>query len=153
MKRFLITDFEEEESMDLFALHSPIESYLLAYKLNQKLNIKFKNATEQIDPQSDQPFFNRYVWSSTDESPAWELIANHYVFSKQETEEEVLFSLKTEQKKTLIDALSQVNYFLKVPQESIDKPTLTRIQNMGEVQLIYPITDTKIKQNPNLIFD
>ena len=153
MKRFLITDFEEEESMDLFALHSPIESYLLAYKLNQKLNIKFKNATEQIDPQSDQPFFNRYVWSSTNESPAWELIANHYVFSKQATEEEVLFSLKTEQKKTLIDALSQVNYFLKVPQESIDKPTLTRIQNMGEIQLIYPITDTKIKQNPNLIFD
>ena len=119
MKRFLITDFEEEESMDLFALHSPIESYLLAYKLNQKLNIKFKNATEQIDPQSDQPFFNRYVWSSTNESPAWELIANHYVFSKKETEEEVLFSLKLSRKNTHRCAISGQLFFKSTPRKTL----------------------------------
>ena len=118
MKRFLITDFEEEESMDLFALHSPIESYLLAYKLNQNLGYKVKNATEQIIVS--QPFFDRYVWSSTNESPAWELISQIITYSLKRNRRGSIF-FRNRREKTLIDALSKVNYFLKVPQESIDK--------------------------------
>ena len=149
MKRFLITDFEEEESMDLFGLHSPIESYLLAFKLNQNLGSHFKNVTDY----SQAPFFDRYVWSSTEEGPAWELISNHYILAKKEENTTALFALETEEKKTLVNALRKVNYFLKVPQNSIEKDLLDSIQKMGEVQLIYPITDQRIKQNPNLIFD
>ena len=149
MKRFLITDFEEEEAMDLFGLHSPIESYLLAFKLNQNLGSHFKNVTDYSQP----PFFDRYVWSSTEEGPAWELISNHYILAKKEEHSTALFALETEEKKTLVNALSKVNYFLKVPQDGLEKDYLDCIQKMGEVQLIYAITDQRIKQNPNLIFD
>ena len=149
MKRFLITDFEEEESMDLFGLHSPVESYLLAFKLNQNLGSHFKNVTDY----SQAPFFDRYVWSSSEEGPAWELISNHYVLVKKEENTTALFALEIEEKKTLINTLSKVNFFLKVPQEELDKLGLDCIQKMGEVQLIYSIKDRKIKQNPNLIFD
>lgn len=149
MKRFLITGFEEEESMDLYGLHSPIESYLLAFKLNHNLGSHFKNVTDY----SQQPFFDRYVWSSTEEGPAWELISNHYILVKKEEHTSALFTLETEERKTLINTLSEVNYFLKVPQESLDKDYLDRIQKMGEVQLIFSIRDQRIKQNPNLIFD
>ena len=149
MKRFLITDFEEEESMNLFGLHSPIESYLLAFKLNQNLGSHFKNVTDYSQP----PFFDRYVWSSSEGGPAWELISNHYILAKKEEHKTTLFALETEEKKTLVNTLSKVNYFLKVPQDDLQKDHLGCIQKMGEVQLIYAITDQRIKQNPNLIFD
>ena len=153
MKRFLLTDYDEDDSIDLFAMHSPLESYLLAYKLNQTIGTQFRNATEKMDLHSDQPYFNRFVWSATDEGVAWELISNHYTFTKQKKENDLLFSLQIEEKKVLIRELSQVNYFLKVPQKELDKSTIDQMQTMDDIQMLYPITETKIKQNPNLIFD
>ena len=155
MKRFLMTDFEEEESGDLYALHSSIESYLLAFKLNQQLGIQLKNVTEEIKPESAQPIFNRFLWASSTNGPSWELIANHFVYSKKESEKErnTLFTFEEEAKSTLIKELYQVNYFLKVPPNSIDTTTLKTIQSIDEIQLIYAIENQAIKKNPNLIFD
>ena len=152
MKRFLLTDYDEDDSIDLFAMHSPLENYLLAYKLNQTIGTQFRNATEKMDLHSNQPYFNRYVWSATDEGVAWELISNHYTFTKQKKKMISIF-IANRREKVLIRELSQVNYFLKVPQKELDKSILDQMQTMDDIQMLYPITETKIKQNPNLIFD
>ena len=99
MKRFLLTDYDEDDSIDLFAMHSPLESYLLAYKLNQTIGTQFRNATEKMDLHSNQPYFNRFVWSATDEGVAWELISNHYTFTKQKKKMISYFHCKSMRKK------------------------------------------------------
>jgi hypothetical protein len=46
-----------------------------------------------------------------------------------------------------------VDYFLKVPKNNFTSDHLSQLQNLNEIQMVYPIFETKIKQNPNLIFD
>lgn len=152
-KIILSTDFDDYSEDDLFAVHSPSEDFFLAYQLNKALGIQFKNATEIIDPNLKVPYFSRFIWEQSPGEPRWELIANHYVSSTQTANEYQLFNAAVEEKTSLIPHLSKVDFFIKTPKNTLSTDAIKAIQNLDEIQLIYPIKEPKIKQNPNLIFD
>jgi len=46
-----------------------------------------------------------------------------------------------------------VDYFLKLPENSLTASSISAIQAINEVEIAYKITEPKVKLNPNLIFD
>ena len=152
-KIVLNTEFEDHNDKDLFAIHSPSEDFFLAFQLNKTLGTRFINVTERIKPQAEIPFFSRFVCALSPDEAKWELIANHFTTVAKTSQENQLFNTFIEEQISLIPSLSKVDYFLKVPKEDLTPAKIARLQSLNEIQMIYSINETKIKQNPNLIFD
>ncbi|MGB1971356.1 MAG: IPExxxVDY family protein [Flavobacteriaceae bacterium] len=153
-KRFTLeTDTTADMGFELLAIHSPSESFFLAYKLNSVLNALFVNATEKKHFNSDEPCFCRFLWQPTSGQESWELIANHYWFKEQNKHNTTLFAVAVEKKQSLLPALSRVDYFLKLPENTLTAQNLSKIQTLNEIDYVYEITEPKIKLNPNLIFE
>ena len=153
-KKFVLAaEFEDQNDIDLYAIHSPSEDFFLAFQLNKNLGTKFKNVTEKIEPQSKVPFFSRFVCELSPLETQWELIGNRYTYPSKSKKDNQLFSTQIEEQLSLIPSLSKVDYFLKVPKNNFTPAKLNQLQSLDEVQMVYPIYETKIKQNPNLIFD
>ena len=153
-KRFVLTtDFEEERESSLFAIHTSIEGFSLAFQFNKHLNAYFVNVPETSDPELAASCFNRFVWEPTTPENRWELIANKSFLEVKEEKN----SLFQEKKKTvthyLIQSMTQVDFWLKTPDHSLQNNQLMQLQSLNAIQLIYPIKEKKIKLNQNLIFD
>jgi len=152
-KIVLNTEFEDHNDNDLFAIHSPSEDFFLAFQLNKILGTRFINVTERIKPQAKVPFYSRFVCELCPEEAKWELIANHFFQNEKKEQLSQLFPIEIEKKITLIDRLPKVDYFLKVPENSLTTARLSAIQAINEVEMAYKINEPKVKLNPNLIFD
>ena len=77
-KIVLTTEFEDYNDYDLFAIHSPLEDFFLAFQLNKTLGTRFINVTERIKPRTKIPFFSRFINEISTADIQWELIANHF---------------------------------------------------------------------------
>ena len=152
-KIVLSTRFEDHNDNDLFAIHSPSEDFFLAFQLNKTLGTRFINVTEKIKPQAKIPFFSRFICAISPVEAKWELIANHFKTISKTSEENQLFNTSIEEQISLIPSLSKVDYFLKVPKNELTSAKIAQLQSLNEIQMVYSINETKIKQNPNLIFD
>lgn len=152
-KKHILLETEGAEEIGLVAIHSSVEAYLLAYKFNQHLFTQFINLTETSSEKQSQPLFSRFVWEPTHGEDPWELIANQYIFTEESNDNLMLFSTLLEKKKYLIDQMSAVDFFLKLPSKQLSKNTLAAIQKLTQVQLAYTIQNPTIKLNPNLIFE
>jgi len=153
-KKFVLTtEFEDQDNIDLFAIHSPSEDFFLAFQLNKTLGTKFINVTERIEPNAKIPFFSRFICELSPVEAQWELIANHYISSSKTTDQNQLFNTLIEKQLCLIPSLSKVDYFLKIPKNNLPSNKIMQLKNLNEIQMVYPIYENKIKQNPNLIFD
>ena len=152
-KIVLNTEFEDHNDSDLFAIHSPSEDFFLAFQLNKTLGTRFINVTEKIKPQAKIPFFSRFICAISPVEAKWELIANHFKTISKTSEENQLFNTSIEEQISLIPSLSKVDYFLKVPKNDLSPDKIVQLQSLNEIQMVYSINETKIKQNPNLIFD
>lgn len=152
-KIVLNTEFEDHNDNDLFAIHSPSEDFFLAFQLNKTLGTRFINVTERINPQTKIPFFSRFICELSPVEAKWELIANHFTTISKTSEENQLFNTLIEEQVNLIPSLSKVDYFLKVPKNELTSAKIALLQSLNEIQMVYSINETKIKQNPNLIFD
>ena len=117
------------------------------------MKTRFINVTERIKPQAEIPFFSRFICELSPVEVKWELIANHFTTISKTSEENQLFNTLIEEQICLIPSLSKVDYFLKVPKNELTPAKITQLQSLNEIQMLYPINETKIKQNPNLIFD
>jgi len=152
-KIVLSTRFEDHNDNDLFAIHSPSEDFFLAFQLNKTLGTRFINVTEKIKPQAKIPFFSRFICAISPVEAKWELIANHFKTISKTSEENQLFNTSIEEQISLIPSLSKVDYFLKVPKNDLSSAKIAQLQDLNEIQMVYSINESKIKQNPNLIFD
>lgn len=152
---FLEPEFEDEAVFDLLAIHSPAEDFFLAYKLNEVLNSLLIKVIEEKDDDAthNTTSFNRFVWEQNSGDFVWELIANHFFYQGKKDETFQLFPTEIEKKSTLIRHLPKVDYFLKLPENSLTASSISAIQAINEVEIAYKITEPKVKLNPNLIFD
>ena len=152
-KIILTTDFEDHNDNDLYAIHSPSEDFFLAFQLNKTLGTRFINVTERIKPEVKIPFFSRFICALSPTEAKWELIANHFTTVSKTSEQNQLFNTIIEEQISLIPSLSKVDYFLKVPKDDLSPAKIAQLQSLNEIQMVYSINETKIKQNPNLMFD
>jgi hypothetical protein len=152
-KRIIFTPhLEDEIDIDLFAIHSTLESYLMAFRLNNSLGSLFYNVTEKNENDEDLAVFDRFIWEQTPGENGWELISNHCYHSQEDLQANSL-QLMIEKKTCLISTLENIDFFLKVPENTLTGDHVSQIRNIEGVQFIYRISEPKVLLNPNLIFE
>lgn len=152
-----LEDFDQVD-YDLIAIHTTLEDYRLAFKINQQLEILLsKNEDEiPIEINKQKTSFSRFTFEDEFGMMAWDLIQN-----KQEIELPVqpksnsLFEddVMTTQV-NLINELKKVDYFLKIEHdEQINiKEIISKIKKIDSINTVYEVDVHEIKSKNNLIF-
>ena len=148
-KVFLSMDPQDIDDFAVVAIHSNLEAYLIAYRLNQNLGCLLQNSKKN----SINDIYTRFNYLSKISNDNWELISNHYKDDEGFYKKNLLFNINGTNKKSLIPTLDSVDFFFKVPKYKIISEWVVRIRNIEGIQLAYEI-DKKILSNlENLIFD
>lgn len=152
-----LEDFDQVD-YQLIAIHTTLEDYRLAFKINQSLSIMLsKNESEiPIEINKQKTSFSRYTFEDEMEMMAWDLIQN-----KQEIELPVQnknASLFEDSNVTtqvnLVSDLKKVDFFLKIEHDNQikTKEIITKIKGIDLVSTVYEVDPNDIKSKNNLIF-
>jgi hypothetical protein len=155
--KLYLEDFDQVD-YDLIAIHTPLEDYRLAFKLNQNLNITLsKNDIEvPIEVNEKVAHFSRFTFEDQTQMMVWDLIQN-----KQEMAQLVkvgtvdLFENKyITTQVSLVSELKKVDYFLKIEHDSHCKikDIINKINKIDAVSTVYEVNANEIKSKNNLIF-
>ena len=148
-KVFLNIEPQDIDDFSIIAIHSNLEAYLLAYRLNQNLGCLLQNTKKK----SLYDIYTRFKYISKISNDSWELISNHYENEESHTKKNLLFNINETNKKSLIPTLDSVDFFFKIPKSKITSEWVTKIRNIGGIQLVYKIDKRILCNLENLIFD
>jgi hypothetical protein len=154
---------EEFDAVDynLIALHCTLESYKLAFFLNQKLPILLSKSKEDVEVKhkGNDVWFSKYTFFDKNNQVNWSLIENKSVFSlEQENRNNTLFieiNEKIENKIYLLPEFKKVDFFLKIEdsEQVIDnKKIIQEVQKIPKISALYEVEIQKVKSKNNLIF-
>ena len=148
-KVFLNIDPVDIDDFSVVAIHTNLEAYLVAYRLNQNLGCLLHNSKKK----SKDDIYTRFKYLSKISKDNWELISNHYENDEIFSKKNLLFNINEMNKKSLIPSLDYVDFFFKIPKSKIIKDWVEKIRKIEGIQLAYEI-DKKILNNlENLIFE
>lgn len=156
-------DLGEFDEIDyyLFAIHTSLEDYRLAFFINQKLPVNLSKSENeiQITIKEGQTNFSRFYYNDQESSISWNLIQNKnevLQFSKGVTQN--LFSnvtLEVATKVFLLPEFKKVDYFLKIEKNN-DAMDISNIQlllnTIDSISAVYIVETNQIKSKNNLIF-
>ena len=148
-KVFLNIEPQDIDDFSVIAIHSNLEAYLLAYRLNQNLGCILHNTKKK----SLDDIYTRFKYISKISNDSWELISNHYKNEESHNEKNLLFDINETNKKSLIPTLDSVDFFFKISESKITSEWVTKIRNIGGIQLVYKIDKRILCNLENLIFD
>ena len=148
-KIFLNIEPEDIDDFSVIAIHSNLEAYLLAYRLNQNLGCLLHNTKKK----SLDDIYTRFKYISKISNDSWELISNHYKNEESYNIKNLLFDINETNKKSLIPTLDSVDFFFKIPKSKVTSEWVTKIRNIGGIQLVYKIDKRILCNLENLIFD
>ena len=156
--KLYIDEFDEVD-YELIAIHTSLESYRLAYFLNQKLPILLSRDKDeiQIKLKEGEVHFTRYLYENKEGNTNWNLIENKNEILIQKIDNDTnLFantSLTIATKVYLIPELKKVDYFLRIEEASLSIEEIANtIQTIDRVEAVYSINTNQIKSKNNLIF-
>ncbi|WP_300567428.1 IPExxxVDY family protein [Flavobacterium sp.] len=152
-----LEDFDQVD-YNLIAIHTSLEDYKLAFKLNQNLSVLLsKNESEiPIKIQGKTAYFSRFTFDDEDKMTVWDLIQN-----KQEIELPVktptvnLFDNNSVTTPiALVSELKKVDYFLKIEHDAQCKikDIISKINKIDSISTVYEVDANEIKSKNNLIF-
>ncbi|RXR20826.1 IPExxxVDY family protein [Flavobacterium amnicola] len=152
-----LEDFDQID-YELIAIHTTLEDYRLAFKINQQLGILLsKNNNEiPIEVSKQNTSFSRFTFDDEDKMMTWDLIQN-----KQEIELPVqsknasLFQDKmVATQVNLITELKKADYLLKIEHENQIKikDIINKINKIETISTVYEVDANEIKSKNNLIF-
>tara|TARA_B100001121_G_C18399183_1_gene484565 strand:- start:80 stop:538 length:459 start_codon:yes stop_codon:yes gene_type:complete len=148
-KVFLNIEPQDIDDFSVIAIHSNLEAYLLAYRLNQNLGCLLHNTKKK----SLDDIYTRFKYISKISNDSWELISNHYKNEESYNIKNLLFDINETNKKSLIPTLDSVDFFFKIPKSKVTSEWVTKIRNIGGIQLVYKIDKRILCNLENLIFD
>ena len=148
-KVFLNIEPQDIDDFSVIAIHSNLEAYLLAYRLNQNLGCLLHNTKKK----SLDDIYTRFKYISKISNDSWELISNHYKNEESYNIKNLLFDINETNKKSLIPTLDSVDFFFKIPKSKVTSEWVTKIRNIGGIQLVYKIDKRMLCNLENLIFD
>ena len=148
-KVFLNIEPQDIDDFSVIAIHSNLEAYLLAYRLNQNLGCLLQNTKKK----SLDDIYTRFKYISKISNDSWELISNHYKNEESYNIKNLLFDINETNKKSLIPTLDSVDFFFKIPKSKVTSEWVTKIRNIAGIQLVYKIDKRILYNLENLIFD
>ena len=141
-----------ENDYKLIGIHSNIEPYKLAFKINQKLKIHLKRCSYDISFKDKNSTFDLYKHSSETYNTKLYLILNKS-FNEREIKGQLLFENLSESS-FLIPELKKVEYFLKIEGGNFNiKTLLNRLIEIDNIISCYRTKITAKKSKYNLIFE
>ena len=87
-KIILNIDPQDIDDCGVLAIHSSLEAYLIAYRLNQNLGCILHNSKKK----SIKDIYTRFKYISKISNETWELISNHYVNDNSSDIKNLLFN-------------------------------------------------------------
>ena len=152
--------FPEQESVQyyLFAIHSVLIDYRLAFFLNKHLNIELKRTSKDLDISGQDGFYSIFEYEDQDNLLNWNLISNCSNRNiKNEIKESLLFkNTEIDQKKhKLMNELSQVDFFLKIEYHTCSinlKKIIKSINEIPNIMSVYNLNLKNIKNKETLNF-
>jgi hypothetical protein len=152
-----LEDFDQID-YDLIAIHTTLEDYRLAFKINQQLQILLSKNEEEIpiEINKQKTSFSRFTFEDETAMMTWDLIQNKQEMELPvQTKSNSLFEDNwVTTQVNLISELKKVDYFLKIEHdEQINtKEIITKIKKIDSISTVYVIDVHEIKSKNNLIF-
>jgi hypothetical protein len=156
-------DLGEFDEIDyyLFAIHTSLEDYRLAFFINQMLPINLSKSKNeiQINIKEGETSFSRFHYEDTESGLSWNLIQNkNEVVQYNKVNNQNLFSnitMEVSIKVFLLPEFKKVDYFLKIEYNN-DTLNGSKIQlllnTINSISAVYIVDGNKIKSKNNLIF-
>tara|TARA_B100000963_G_C22240251_1_gene499674 strand:+ start:51 stop:509 length:459 start_codon:yes stop_codon:yes gene_type:complete len=148
-KVFLSIDPQEIDDFTVIAIHSNLEAYLIAYRINKNLGCLLKNSKKE----STKDIYTRFKYVSKISNDTWELISNHSKNNESVNKDNLLFNINEINRQSLIPKFDSVDFFLKIPKSKIIGEWIVNIRKIEGIQLAYTIDKNKLNNIENLIFD
>lgn len=148
----ILDDFYEE-SFTLFALHSSLEDYAVAYALNRYLKSRFTRLRTDLDIAKDISF-PIFEWKDELNDRYWTLISNNLRKEEKRTYHDLFMNEPSYTTYHLIPEYKDVDYIIKIEGEltTADEALLKTLGNIPEVIATYALDTNKLKSKKNLIF-
>ena len=135
----------EEEKFKLFAIHSNIDDYKIAFLINSKCGSKFSKTKSYIDLPNQKAFFNHFEWEDQKKGISCDLFSNRCKkLEDEETQVKELFNLPETKEVYLINDFKNVDYFIKINSGVSKEVFLKEISKIDEVSLFYEIDCEKL---------
>ena len=148
-KVFLNIEPEDIDDFSVVAIHTNLEAYLVAYRLNKNLGCLLHNSKKK----SIGDIYTRFKYVSKISKDTWELISNHYENDEIFTKKNLLFNINEMNKKSLIPTFNYVDFFFKIPKSKIINDWVKKIRKIEGIQLVYEIDKRILNNLQNLIFE
>ena len=152
-----LEDFDEID-YDLIAIHTSLEDYRLAFKLNQNLAISLcKNEAEiPIEVKEKVAHFSRFTFEDDQQMMVWDLIQNKQKIDLpvQDLQANLFENKNFTRRISLVSELKKVDYFLKIEHDPqfIVKDIINKINKIDSISAVYEVNATEMKSKNNLIF-
>lgn len=145
------------EVFSLFAIHTDLDDYRLAYFLNKHLGINLFRKTFDLDFVNSKGSFSVFEYIDQTSFLKWSLISNiyNYNFSTKASNDDLFVeSNNLVQKVNLLTEYKNVNYLLKIEnnESQVDLEAIAKeIKSIPQVITLYDI-NKDLKNKENLIF-
>ena len=145
------------EVFSLFAIHTDLDDYRLAYFLNKHLGINLFRKTFDLDFVNSKGSFSVFEYIDQTNFLKWSLISNiyNYNFSAKASNDDLFVeSNNLVQKVNLLTEYKNVNYLLKIEnnESQVDLEDIAKeIKSIPQVITLYDI-NKDLKNKENLIF-
>jgi len=145
------------EVFSLFAIHTDLDDYRLAYFLNKHLGINLFRKTFDLDFVNSKGSFSVFEYIDQTNFLKWSLISNiyNYNFSAKASNDDLFVeSNNLVQKVNLLTEYKNVNYLLKIEnnESQVDLEAIAKeIKSIPQVITLYDI-NKDLKNKENLIF-
>lgn len=144
-------DLMEDTSFGLFAIHSPLEDYALAYELNRVCGLRLQRMPEDLSDR-DASIFPVFQWQDEAHFRTWTLFVNVGSAETQAADSGLFGGEATRRRSFLIPEKREVDFFLKVEGGEPEAGVLPIVLAIPKVITAYRLEAAKLKSKHNLIF-
>jgi hypothetical protein len=150
----------DDENFQLFAIHTQLEDYRLAYFINKNIGINLSKSKNEILVKNNkvEASFSRFFYEDLKKDVNWDLIKNKSHIYNQQANSQDLFGEVNAKFSTniyLLPEYKKVDYFLKIDTNdgSIKNiEILNFINTIDHISTVYKVDLENLKSKNNLIF-
>ncbi len=143
-------DLLEDTSFSLYAIHSNLEDYALAYHLNLRCGLRLCRNTADVEVAGETSFPS-FQWKDRTNFREWTLFANRARGSEVGVPSGLFPEEPAERWHFLIPEKRTVDYFLKMEGEAAEHDILHNLRSVPKVMTAYALEPSGLKSKFNLI--
>jgi len=144
-------DLLEETVFSLFAIHSNLEDYALAYALNSVFGLHLRRTTKDLELDRDG-FFVVFEWKDQPAYREWTLFKNSGAEYGGGSAVGLFRNEPEVKRRTLIPEKREVDFFLKLEGDEKNLKLLPGLLSIPKVSTAYRLETAKLKSRYNLIY-